>query len=183
MNQEAFSDALSNALGYEGVESNDKFDPGGHTYFGISRVYWPHWLGWAYIDEGFRDSATLHQLVIDFYLENFWHRIDGDFVSAQSKDIAIELFEEAVNLGVHEAIKILQEALNMQNWSGCYPDLQVDGRMGPKTKETLSKYMTYQSTESDRNEKILLNCMNGEQYIRYKTNPKHEYYRGWFLRV
>jgi len=62
-----------------------------------------------------------------------------------------------------------------------YSELMVDGRLGPKTLAALKLYLV--TEPKDNNEEILLACMNGEQYIHYKANPQHTYFRGLFLRV
>jgi len=90
----------------------------------------------------------------------------------------------AVNLDVPDAVKFLQTALNMQRiFTRAFSELAIDCRLGPKTLRALSLYLDIQPGDPESNEHILLNCMNGEQYIAYKSNPQHTYFRGWFLRV
>lgn len=182
-----FKAALDSTLAHEGTYSADQYDHGGQTFMGISRVYWPSWSGWLWVDnwrETGGDPPDLSANVEDFYYDNFWCRVQGDTIAAISPAIATELFDTAVNMGVTKAVMFLQTALNMQNRNGdLYPDLQADGRPGPVTIATLKKYLDYQPGMKTKNETILLNCMNGEQYIAYKNNPKHEYFRGWFARV
>ena len=122
--------------------------------------------------------------VEDFYFINFWCRFQGDAVAIASPAAAMELFDTAVNLDVPDAVRFFQTALNMQNQGvKLYPDLQVDGLMGQKSINCLSRYLASQPSKWELNETILLNCMNGEQYMAYKANPQHEYFRGWFCRV
>ena len=47
-----------------------------------------------------------------------------------------------------------------------------------KTLTALSLYLDIQPGDPIQNEKILLNCLNGEQYIAYKANPQHTYFSG-----
>ena len=182
-----FDLALSSTLKTEGKYSADRLDPGGETFMGISRVYWPSWSGWPKIDQWKIKGGPppdLQQEVEQFYYENFWQRIQGDRISQLSAAIATELFDTAVNMSVSDAVRFLQTALNMQNEGATiYPDLQVDGRLGPRTIETLQAYLFQKAALKTQNETILLNCMNGEQYIAYKNNPRHEHFRGWFARV
>jgi len=129
-------------------------------------------------------EPRLLALVKGFYWTNFWNRMQGDKVAALSPEVAYELFDTSVNLDVPDAVRFLQTALNMQNQFGnIYPELLTDGLLGPKTLGVLERYLATQPGDPAWNEKILLNCMNGEQYICYKENPKHPYFRGWFLRV
>ena len=150
-----------------------------------SAAIWPHVDDWSAgrISATIRDSLC-EQPVRQLYRRHFWDRFLGDQVAAESPAVAAELLEAGVNLGVHRAVSFLQEALNLQNRRGqVYPDLVVDGRLGQRTLNTLRRYLQTQPGSREANEKILLNCMNGEQYIAYKNNPLAELNRGWFARV
>ena len=57
------------------------------------------------------------------------------------------------------------------------------GSAGALLRATLRRYLQTQPGSRADNETILLNCMNGEQYIAYKNNPLAELNRGWFRRV
>ena len=187
MNKQHFHAALAATLKHEGIYSADQLDPGGQTYFGISRVYWPTWPGWLVIDEWLRADRSmpvnLTEAVENFYYVNFWCRVQGDLVAALSPAIAMELFDTAVNMGAGVAIRFLQTALNVQNDPARYPDLIADGQPGQKTLAALARIVGRFNGNRDNNETILLNCLNGEQYIAYKNNPHHRYFRGWFARV
>jgi len=188
MTTDRFPAALRQTLKHEGVYSDDKMDPGGKTYLGISRVYWPDWEGWLLVDEGIAVGGhwnpELSDMVSRFYRTNFWNRIMGDELALASVAVANEVFDTAVNLGVQDAARILQTALNMQREAmTAHEALVIDGKIGPKTLGFLRLYLSMQPGSRVRNEEILLNCLNGEQYIVYKANPRHTYFRGWFLRV
>ncbi len=119
-------------------------------------------------------------LVRRFYRVNFWNRIQGDALAEVSPEVAYEVFDTAVNVGVSQSVKFLQTAHNVASY-GAY-ELEVDGMLGPKTIETVKRYLTMRPGSAKINEEILLNCRNGEQYIFYKSNPNHKRYRGWFRR-
>lgn len=193
MSMDHFAAAFEAMSAHEGRAqwSNRTDDPGGETYWGISRVWWPSAAVWTHVDDwsAGRISAAIRDslcapLVRGFYRVQFWDRFMGDQVAAESPAVAAELLEAGVNLGVHRAVSFLQEALNLQNRRGStYPDLVVDGRLGQRTLTTLRRYLQTQPGSWADNEAILLNCMNGEQYIAYKNNPLAELNRGWFRRV
>jgi len=82
---------------------------------------------------------------------------------------------------VRLAVTWLQEGHNVA--SGGMFELEVDGLLGPKTIETIRNYLARQPGSRKNNEEILLNCMNGEQYLWYKKNPRRKHFRGWFRRV
>lgn len=188
---DVFETAFTRTMGHEGGYANDKHDLGGETYRGIARAYHPSWPGWPTIDSWRRQEISseerdiyLKETVKTFYRQQFWDRFQGDKVAAISAEVACELFDTAVNMHVTRAVQFLQTALNMQNSGGTtYPDITVDGRLGPSTLSTLQRYLTWQPGNRASNERILLNCMNGEQYLFYKQNPQHERFRGWFARV
>jgi lysozyme family protein len=183
----AFDTAFKKTMEIEGRGqlSDNQLDPGGQTFSGISRVYWPSWEGWSFIDAWVRDkgqpfpSAELDPMVRTFYKVNFWDRIQGDKLADISVPVACEVFDSAVNVDVRLAVVWLQEGHNVAS-CGRY-ELEVDGELGPRTLETIRNYL---ATEPRReNLEILLNCMNGEQYLWYKKNPRRRIFRGWFRRV
>ena len=171
----------------EGLYSDHPVDPGGETYRGISRVYWPDWPGWKIIDSNNIDNDVtkrdLDRLVTEFYRVNFWNRFQGDKVAEISQKIATELLECGVNLDVPHAVKILQEALNLLNLNQrLYRDIVIDGRLGGITLSALA-----QCLKGDKAERRLLRVMNvlqGAHYVaQMNTYPEKEIFRGWFDRV
>lgn len=187
---DAFEEAFNASMKNEGGYSNRSDDPGGETYRGISRVFHPDWIGWKLVSVwksgGMTEAELLNALdseVKKFYRNEFWVKVRGDEIAALSPAVAAELFDTAVNMHPLRAAEFFQTALNRLNIEGqVYPDLLVDGLIGQKTINTLKRYLQYQPSRED-NEQILINCMNGEQYIFYVKNPRHERFRGWFRRV
>lgn len=181
-----FDIAFEKAMGHEGLDllSDDNQDPGGQTYSGISRVYWPDWVGWNLVDkwiETGEKAPVLPDMVKAFYRINFWNRIQGDKLAEIAPAVAYEVFDTAVNMDVSKAIRFLQTGHNVAS-GGAY-ELVVDGKLGPVTLATIKVYLASRPGSFGLNQEILLNCMNGEQYIHYKNNPQHKRYRGWFRRV
>jgi lysozyme family protein len=136
MQNERFAAALEIVLAFEGGYVHDPRDPGGETYRGVSRRYHPGWPGWAVIDAYKEDSrfpgiidadAKLPQFIQDFYRREFWDRVRGDRLPG---DVALLVFDTAVNMGVGPAVKMLQKALNNLLPE---PVLAVDGIPGPAT--------------------------------------------------
>lgn len=182
--------AFKKTLGHEGGYSNDKDDPGGETYKGISRVFNPSWPGWVIVDnlrhaEGFPRNLDAHgelqKHVEQFYKASVWDRFQGDRILVQG--IADELFDTGTNLGLARAIEFLQECLNALNRNQqLYPDIPVDGQLGPRTLETLQLCLAHRSPD------LLLkamNCLQGSYYLaRMKQSPvKEKFALGWFNRV
>lgn len=180
--------ALAITLAHEGYYANDPADTGGETYRGIARKHNPNWSGWAIIDtqrkkSGFpvnlKDVMTsLETYVERQYKQSYWDVNNLDLVNDQA--IANELFDTGVNMGVGVAAKFLQEALNLCNRNQRdYPDLKVDGQIGPATLRTLNGH--------SRAKAVLkaLNVLQGRKYIEIcERNPSQEkFFMGWLERV
>lgn len=73
-----FHIALALLLRQEGgYVSSTSGDPGGETYCGISRRFWPNWDGWEEIDKISDKKAdevfpSLQAEVATFYFDQFW---------------------------------------------------------------------------------------------------------------
>lgn len=183
-----FQTAYSVVRQNEGGYANNKKDRGGETYKGIARNSFPAWAGWRIVDyykdhvKNFEASLEkdkpLQELVLQFYQDNFWKRLSLDSVTDQR--IATELFDTGVNMGTGIAATFLQRVLNVSNREGReYPDLLVDGDLGPKTITILNHH--------PRPSEVLkaLNCLQGARYIAIcEANPSQEvFFQAWMSRV
>lgn len=181
-----FKKAFEVTMVHEGIYSNLPTDRGGETFCGISRVHHPNWVGWDVIDtckelrEDIRDLVNhptmQHQLEI-FYKGKYWDSWKGDLFSSQ--EVANELFDTAVNMGVGVAKIFLQRSVNLLNRQGkITPDLVVDGAIGPKTLRGLSAII--QRRDPITFQKVL----NGLQFSRYvdiveRDRTQEENFYGW----
>ncbi len=186
-----FTQAYNLTSAHEGGYVNDAIDRGGETYRGISRVYHSSWNGWSKIDAlkkkaGFPRSLnkdkSLQANVKSFYKKKYWDRFLGDAITDQQ--VADELYDTGVNMGVRRSVRFLQNGLNLLNRNQKnYSDMVVDGWLGQGTLKILSKYLRL-----DNNPRVLLKMMNIQQGARYinimETNSTQERYaRGWLKRV
>ena len=183
-----FSKAYALTMGHEGIYSNNPKDNGGETYKGIARKFHPTWAGWKIIDgqksfSGFPGNLksvahVLEPLVQAFYKKEFWDVNRLDQVIHQA--IANEMFDTAVNCGYVVAANFLQRSLNLLNRNGRnYPDLAVDGKIGPVTLGVLNRH------PSPNN---VLKCLNGFQFHWYvmiteSNKTQEEFFNGWIERV
>ncbi len=175
----------------EGGYSNNPADFGGETYKGIARTYHPTWSGWKRLDsyksnkktlaKKAEEDALLQLDVRNFYTEHFWNPLLGDDIPNQ--EIADELFDTAVNLGVKKAITFLQQGLNYLSRRGkLYESLVEDGAIGKKTITALKIYL-----QKDSPEYLLkiMNILQGMHYLNFiAQSPEQEIFaRGWLKRV
>ena len=138
-----FNSAFQITMGNEGGYANNPADSGGETYKGIAKNYWPNWEGWPAVDQAIsthpqKINTTLaanNELQIQvqaFYKQNFWDTISLDHLNGQQ--LANQLFDTAVNMGVGIATRTLQQAVN-----NIIPGkLTVDGRIGPETLDAVN---------------------------------------------
>lgn len=186
---------------YEGGWCNDPADRGGETYAGIARHFFPDWGGWAVIDAArahpsFQQGAAafsrhlsalpdLSDAVRDWYRTEWWERLG---LGTLPQALANEIFEQSVNLGKGGAGRLLQRVINAFNWDKAhkrplFPDLVVDGAIGPRTLDGLALLL-----RSRTNEAALvhaLNCMQGAHYINIAAgkSSQRRFTDGWLTRT
>jgi len=180
----SFTHAFATTMQHEDGYANNPKDKGGETYMGIARNKHPWWLGWPLIDECLKHNEPLSlvtdlaDLVREFYHTEFWRPLQCHLIDPVSPEVAEELFEASVNCGPGNGIKFLQRALNaLNNRDRLYPDLHVDGGIGPNTLRACLTCLTHRSP------RLLVKCQNGEQYIHYKNWSQHEDFPGVFART
>ena len=156
-------EAIRKTIRFEGGYVNDPVDPGGETKYGISKRAFPD----VSIPDLNLDSAFA------IYRGSYWVPLRLD--DCKSQVIANELFDTAVNMGIHKAATMLQEALNVCSGS----ELVIDGLIGPQTLEKLNRYLG-----GWYNESILLKTLDGLQFMHYwnitEKDPRmRRFFKGW----
>lgn len=185
-----FMDAQEVLGRFEGGYSNNPADSGGETYAGIARNYWPHWDGWKIVDEakklaGFpRNLAALHELraqVDQFYKATFWDEMHCDEWPQQ---LAVELYEQAVNRGTHAVVMDLQKICNALNFNSStkgplFEDLPITGNFRELTKAAVNAIMENRGLE---HLVMALNRMQGAAYINIAATNRtqRQFTRGWW---
>lgn len=105
-----FDECFAKLIGHEGGYVNDSRDKGGETKFGISKRSYP--------------ALDIADLNVDdakaIYKRDFWDRARCDRLHP---DLAFQVFDGAVNSGIGNSIRWLQEAAGVA----------VDGVVGPLT--------------------------------------------------
>lgn len=113
---DVFQRALDIVFLHEGGYVNDPSDSGGETKYGISQRSYPH------LDI----RALTREQAAEIYRRDFWGPAGCPLLP---DDVAIKVFDTAVNMGVRQASKLLQLALNAHLGLR----LAVDGVVGPLT--------------------------------------------------
>ncbi len=184
-----FQAALAHTLKHEGGYADIPGDTGGETYKGISRKWYPDWPGWLIIDDlkqthsgsalnkALSNSKPLDQRVQEFYISERWEPLRCAEIDSQA--VVNELFDTSVLMSKKWATRFLQRALNVLNQNQAfYPDITVDGRMGPGTLRTTKDCL------SVNNESLLVKIMDGLELARFinimdKDPTQEKFARGW----
>ena len=122
-NLSPFVASLTFVMAHEGGYANNAADPGGETNMGITQGTFSAW----HARHGLPVTRTVRDIrmdeVIDIYWQNYW--LDGkcDHVAAARPGLALPLFDGAVNMGITQAARCLQRAV----------DAEPDGVIGPQT--------------------------------------------------
>ncbi len=175
---DVFEQALKHTIGIEGEFSNDPSDSGGATKWGITES----------VARAFGFAGDMRDLSVPMakmiYRQNYWNLLKLDRVGELSEDVALEVFDTAVNCGVGFAGKSLQRSLTAFNRNEKdYQDLVVDGLIGEMTVTAFRAYLDKRGLDG---ETVLLRALNGLQGARYirlveKRSKDEKYIYGWFL--
>lgn len=186
-----FTEAYRLTSAHEGGYVNDRVVRGGETYRGISRIHHPNWQGWRVIDAAkseanfpgsLKSDRSLQTSVKKFYRQRYWDPFRGDDIPDQ--EVANELYDTGVNMGLRRAVRFLQHGLNLLNRDEKdYRDLVVDGWFGERTLATLLTHL-----EQEENADPLLKLLNIQQGARYAAimeadSSQERFARGWLKRA
>jgi lysozyme family protein len=128
--EQRFQYAVSIVLKHEGSFSDNKFDPGGATNFGISLRYLQS-INLDVDNDGDVDKNDIRKLsqqdAKDIYRKHWWDKYK--YYQIRDLNLATKVFDLAVNTGSKQANRILQRAIN----SSQSKRIKVDGIFGPNT--------------------------------------------------
>lgn len=150
-------------------------DRGGATRWGVTEaVARAHGYGGAMRDLPRGEAAAIYRRL-------YWYRPRLHAVAARAPRLAAELFDTGVNMGPAVAAGFLQRALNALNrGQRDYPDLAVDGDLGPLTLAALDAFLLARPG----GEGVLLKAveaLQGERYLNLaERRPANEaFLYGW----
>ncbi len=170
---------IMSVVGIEGGYVDDKLDSGGKTRFGITKA-----VARAYGYSGRMKKLPL-KVAIDIYKKEYWDEVKGDeLLDAGGYELAHEMFEQAVNMGVSRASKHLQGVLNALNDRGRrHRDIAVDGDMGSQTMKAFYAYRSHRGTDGMKVLTAYLNSLQGAFYIDLarRREKDERFVYGWGL--
>lgn len=150
---------IDRVIGLEGRYSFHPNDRGGPTCWGITEQ-----VARAYGYKG--DMRQMPRpIAVEIYRKRYWDEPGFARVAEVAPDLAAELFDTGVNMGVAVASTLLQRSLNVLNRHGSdYPDILVDGRIGTMTIASLKALLKIRGAGG---EKVLLKACEALQGARY----------------
>ncbi|MFE3431197.1 glycoside hydrolase family 108 protein [Streptomyces sp. NPDC059171] len=154
-----FDDAFESTVKLEGAYSNHDGARGGATAYGITEA--------VARKEGY--TGAMSELPLEtakaIYRDRYWKPLRLEAVAEVSQPIALKLFDTGVNMGIGTAAGFLQRTLNALNRLGSdYPDISVDGVIGPKTVTALVSFINKRKPQG---ETVMLKAISSLQGARY----------------
>jgi len=174
------TDVINGVLRAEGGYVNDPADRGGETNFGITKA--------VAVQNGYTGDMRSFpvNLAYDIYYKQYVKAPKFDQVGTLSVPIAAEMIDTGVNMGPRQATLMLQRALNALNNQGAdYPDMAVDGLLGPGTLGSLKTFLAKRGAEGEKRLLALLNALQGERYVSLceGRSPNEKFMYGWLARI
>lgn len=160
----------------EGGYVNHPNDRGGPTKYGITEA-----VARANGYQG-RMQDLPENLARTIYRTQYYNGPRFDAVERIAPQIAEELADTGVNMGVAVAARFLQQALNAFNGQGRYwPDISTDGYIGNATLAALRSFVDMRRMEGILVLNRALNCLQGARYIELtQSREKNEdFVYGW----
>ena len=170
INKSKFNSVIGNSFDFEGGYSNNKYDRGGETNYGITKIFMEQYKK-ALPGGKVKPIKKISKEDAYNMYNAMWNQHNLGYL--KDKSIAVLLNDYMINSNEWEVAKRVQEILNKKGH-----EIKVDRIIGPKTIEAINK--------TDRNwliEEILM-----DRYKNYrdqvKLRPTQEtFYKGWINRL
>jgi len=168
---------INGIIDVEGGYVNDPNDSGGETNYGITKK--------VAIEFGYTGSmkALTQYDAFAIYSDKYWNALRLDDICEVSFDIAEELADTGINMGISRAGKFIQRSVNvLNNRQKYYPDLLVDGAIGDKTIASLIALVELRGLQGINVILSMLNSLQGEFYISLaeRREKDESFIYGWF---
>lgn len=169
---------LDHVVAVEGGYVNNPDDKGGATNWGITeRVARAN---------GFTGDMRLmtRQHALDIYRREYVAKPGFDKIHVLNNKIAAELIDTGINCGTSVACIFLQRCLNALNAkASLYPDIKVDGDIGPGTIGAFKMYLAKHGARAEKLMLRALNCLQGARYIEISEGrgANETFLAGWLM--
>jgi lysozyme family protein len=171
---------VASVIDREGGYVNHSSDRGGPTNYGITVA--------VARENGYQgDMRNLPKsLAVRIYEARYWTSIRLDRIAPMSATLAEYLFDFGVHSGPGRAAQELQRTLNVLNSRGkLFPDLNVDGAVGPATMNALADY---RKARGGAGLYVLAESINGVRIafcrgLAERDERQEDFAYGWFKRV
>lgn len=123
-------------------------------------------------------------MAVRIYMADYVTAPGFDRIVAVSERIGEELIDTGINMGVSLPGPWLQRILNAMNQQAkVYPDLVVDGQLGPATVAALRSFLARRGANGEKVALRALNSLQGARYLEItEAREKNEdFIFGWFL--
>lgn len=168
---------INEIIRVEGGYVDNPDDSGGPTKYGITEAV-------ARAD-GYKGNMKDFPVEWAFriYQKKYWDVNRLSDIELYAPRIAEELADTGVNMGVGRAANFLQRSLNVLNQKGfIYPDLKVDGVIGPGTISALKAMLAHRGKDGEAVLFKMLNSLQGAAYVELaeKREKDETFVFGWF---
>ena len=171
---------VASVIDREGGFVDHKSDRGGPTNYGITRA--------VARENGYQGDmrALPKSLAVRIYEARYWNSIRLDSIAPISATLAEYLFDFGVHSGPGRAAQELQRTLNVLNNRGkLFPDMRVDGVVGPTTLNALADYRKLRGGAGVH---VLAESINGVRIafcrgLAERDERQEDFAYGWFHRI
>lgn len=173
-----FEKFFEELLKVEGGYVNDKRDSGGATRYGITEK-----VARANGHKGPMSSLPL-SLAKSISRTKYWDSLRLGEIENLCPGLCVKLADIGFNMGTGQAGIFLQRLLNALNNQGkLYPDIAVDGAVGPATIRTLQLYLSKRHKDGETVLIRGLNCLQGAFYVNLAERRQKDeaFLYGWLL--
>lgn len=166
----------------EGGYVNHPSDRGGPTKYGITLATLAAWRGKKVTAEDVKQLTR--EEAFNIYYKRYVTGPGFDKIVAIDVRVGAELVDSGVLSGPAVPSRWLQRSLNVFNKRGSlYPDILVDGALGPKSIDAFKRYMAVRGPQASVVMHRTLNCLQGEFMVTISENrsANEDFTYGWLL--
>lgn len=166
---------IDEVIAREGGYSNHPNDRGGATRWGVTQAVARKY---GYLG----DMRNLpREKAVEIYHNIYWKTPRLEQIAHFAPILAAEIFDTAVNMGTHTAIRFLQRSLNALQDDEDRALLTLDGVIGSQSLSALERYLKLRGARGERVLTRAIDSLQGAKYIRLaeKRPANRVFLFGW----